>query len=99
LSRRKKSSINGVASSHVVTYGSWALDEFMSTTATSIATGRRTAATLGATVDWSRLNGNGMGFTSYQLLNEGASISASADRLLGRRWNPQRLCALGSVIR
>jgi hypothetical protein len=40
-------------------YGSWALDEFMSTTATSIATGRRTAATLGATVDWSRLNGNG----------------------------------------
>jgi hypothetical protein len=37
--------------------------------------------------------------TSYQLLNEGASIVASADRLLGRRWNPQRLCALGSVIR
>jgi very-short-patch-repair endonuclease len=45
-------------------------------------------------IEWQR-----MGFTSYQLLNEGASISASADRLLGRRWNPQRLCALGSVIR
>ena len=31
--------------------------------------------------EWQR-----MGFTSYQLLNEGASIIASADRLLGRHW-------------
>jgi very-short-patch-repair endonuclease len=37
-------------------------------------------------VDWQR-----MGFTSYQLLHEGASIIASADRLLGRRWDPRRL--------
>ncbi|HET6758171.1 MAG TPA: hypothetical protein VFH20_02735, partial [Propionibacteriaceae bacterium] len=32
-----------------------------------------------------------MGFTSSQLLHEGASIIASADRVLGRSWNPKRL--------
>lgn len=32
-----------------------------------------------------------MGFTSAQLLHEGASIIASADRLLGRRWDPRHL--------
>jgi very-short-patch-repair endonuclease len=37
-------------------------------------------------IDWQRV-----GFTSPQLLHEGASIIASADRLLGRTWNPQRL--------
>jgi very-short-patch-repair endonuclease len=37
-------------------------------------------------IDWQRV-----GFTSPQLLHEGASIIASADRLLGRAWNPQRL--------
>lgn len=37
-------------------------------------------------INWQR-----MGFTSPQLLQEGAWIIASADRLLGRSWNPQRL--------
>jgi very-short-patch-repair endonuclease len=37
-------------------------------------------------LDWQR-----MGYTSPQLLNEGASIIASADRLLGRNWDPKRL--------
>jgi hypothetical protein len=37
------------------------------------------------------INCQRMGFTSAQLLYEGASIIASADRLLGRRWNPRRL--------
>jgi very-short-patch-repair endonuclease len=37
-------------------------------------------------IDWQRVS-----FTSPQLLHEGASIIASADRLLGRAWNPQRL--------
>jgi very-short-patch-repair endonuclease len=39
-------------------------------------------------MDWQR-----MGFTSTQLLHEGASIIASADRLVGRRWDPRRLRA------
>jgi hypothetical protein len=37
-------------------------------------------------IDWQR-----MGFTSPQLLKEGASIIASVDRLLGRSWDPKRL--------
>ena len=37
-------------------------------------------------IDWQR-----MGYTSPQLLNEGASIIASADRLLGRSWDRKRL--------
>jgi hypothetical protein len=32
-----------------------------------------------------------VGFTSPQLLHEGASIIAGLDRLLGRTWNPRRL--------
>lgn len=36
--------------------------------------------------DWQRF-----GFTRAQLLNEGASIITSADRLLGRSWDPARL--------
>jgi very-short-patch-repair endonuclease len=37
-------------------------------------------------IDWQR-----MGYTSPQLLNDGASIIASVDRLLGRSWDPKRL--------
>ena len=37
-------------------------------------------------IDWQR-----MGYTSPQLLNKGASIIASVDRLLGRSWDRKRL--------
>jgi very-short-patch-repair endonuclease len=43
--------------------------------------------------DWQR-----MGFTSTQLLHEGASIIASADRLLGRRWDPRRLARWEALL-
>jgi hypothetical protein len=39
-----------------------------------------------------------MGFTSAQLLHEGAWIIASADRLLGRRWDPARLAAWEALL-
>jgi very-short-patch-repair endonuclease len=39
-----------------------------------------------------------MGFTSAQLLHEGARIIASADRLLGRRWDPARLAAWEALL-
>jgi len=39
-----------------------------------------------------------MGYTSPQLLNEGASIIASADRLLGRSRDPKRLARWESLL-
>lgn len=39
-----------------------------------------------------------MGFTSSQLLHEGASIIASADRLLGRRWDPRQLARWEALL-
>jgi hypothetical protein len=39
-----------------------------------------------------------MGFTSTQLLHEGASIIASADRVLGRRWDPRRLARWEALL-
>jgi hypothetical protein len=39
-----------------------------------------------------------MGFTSAQLLHEGASIIASADRLLGRAWDPGRLARWEALL-
>jgi very-short-patch-repair endonuclease len=44
-------------------------------------------------IDWQR-----MGFTSTQLLHEGASIIASADRLVGRRWDPRRLARWEALL-
>jgi very-short-patch-repair endonuclease len=44
-------------------------------------------------IDWQRV-----GFTSPQLLHEGGSIIASADRLLGRTWNPQRLAGWEALL-
>jgi len=44
-------------------------------------------------IDWQR-----MGFTSYQLLYEGASIIASADRPLGRAWDPRRLARWEALL-
>jgi hypothetical protein len=44
-------------------------------------------------IDWQR-----MGFTSYQLLHEGASIIASGDRLLGRSWDPRRLARWETLL-
>ena len=44
-------------------------------------------------IDWQRV-----GLTSPQLLHEGASIIASADRLLGRTWNPQRLACWEALL-
>ena len=44
-------------------------------------------------IDWQR-----MGFTSTQILHEGASIIASADRLLGRRWDPRRLARWEALL-
>jgi hypothetical protein len=44
-------------------------------------------------IDWQRV-----GFTSPQLLHEGASIIASADRLLGRTWNPQHLAGWEALL-
>ena len=44
-------------------------------------------------IDWQR-----MGFTSTQILNEGASIIATADRLLGRRWDPRRLARWEALL-
>jgi hypothetical protein len=38
------------------------------------------------------------GFTKTQLLNEGASIIASTDTLLGRNWNPARLHRWNALI-
>jgi hypothetical protein len=38
------------------------------------------------------------GFTKAQLLNEGASIIASTDRLLGRSWDPERLRRWNALI-
>lgn len=43
--------------------------------------------------DWQR-----MGFTSAQLLHDGASIIASADRLLGRPWDPRRLARWEALL-
>ena len=40
-----------------------------------------------------------VGFTSPQLLHEGASIIAGLDRLLGRTWNPRRLAPMGRPTR
>ncbi|HTF39401.1 MAG TPA: hypothetical protein VK754_02275 [Propionibacteriaceae bacterium] len=39
-----------------------------------------------------------MGFTSTQILHEGASIIATADRLLGRRWDPRRLARWEALL-
>ena len=44
-------------------------------------------------IDWQR-----MGYTSPQLLNEGASIIASADRLLGRSWDRKRLARWEALL-
>jgi hypothetical protein len=44
-------------------------------------------------LDWQRC-----GFTARQLLRDGASIIASADRLLGRSWDPQRLARWNHLI-
>jgi very-short-patch-repair endonuclease len=44
-------------------------------------------------IDWQR-----MGFASTQLLHEGASIIASADRLVGRRWDPRRLARWEALL-
>jgi very-short-patch-repair endonuclease len=44
-------------------------------------------------IDWQRI-----GFTSTQLLNEGASIIAGVDRLLGRRWDPGRLARWEALL-
>jgi hypothetical protein len=38
------------------------------------------------------------GFTKAQLVNEGASIIASTDRLLGRSWDPERLRRWNALI-
>ncbi|HET6758123.1 MAG TPA: hypothetical protein VFH20_02490 [Propionibacteriaceae bacterium] len=38
------------------------------------------------------------GFTKAQLLNDGASIIASADKLLGRSWDPSRLRRWNALI-
>lgn len=43
--------------------------------------------------DWHRF-----GFTKAQLLNEGGSIVASTDKLLGRRWDPSRLRRWNALI-
>ena len=39
-----------------------------------------------------------VGFTSPQLLHEGASIIAGLDRLLGRTWNPRRLARWEALL-
>jgi hypothetical protein len=39
-----------------------------------------------------------MGFTSTQLLHEGASIIASADRVFDRRWDPRRLARWEALL-
>jgi very-short-patch-repair endonuclease len=39
-----------------------------------------------------------MGFTSTQILHEAASIIATADRLLGRRWDPRRLARWEALL-
>jgi very-short-patch-repair endonuclease len=39
-----------------------------------------------------------MGFTASQLLHEGASIIASADRVLGRSWDPKRLASWEALV-
>ena len=44
-------------------------------------------------IDWQR-----MGFTSAQLLHEGASIIASADRLLNRCWDPKRVARWEALL-
>ena len=44
-------------------------------------------------IDWQR-----MGFTSTQILHEGASIIATADRLLGRPWDPRRLARWEALL-
>ena len=44
-------------------------------------------------IGWQRV-----GFTSSQLLNEGASILAGVDRLLGRRWDPRRLSRWEAIL-
>ena len=44
-------------------------------------------------IDWQR-----MGFTSTQIPHEGASIIATADRLLGRRWDPRRLARWEALL-
>jgi very-short-patch-repair endonuclease len=44
-------------------------------------------------IDWQR-----MGFTSAQLLHQGASIIASADRLLGRSWDHRRLARWEALL-
>ena len=38
------------------------------------------------------------GFTARELLRGGASIIASADRLLGRRWDPRRLARWNNLV-
>ncbi len=44
-------------------------------------------------IDWQRV-----GFTSPQLLDEGGSIIAGMDRLLGRTWNPHRLARWAALL-
>ncbi|HJV13695.1 MAG TPA: hypothetical protein VJ625_07360 [Propionibacteriaceae bacterium] len=44
-------------------------------------------------VSWQRF-----GFTKAQLLNEGASIIASTDKLLGRSWDPARLRRWNALV-
>src|SRR5688572_19062959 len=44
-------------------------------------------------IDYQRL-----GFTSNQILHEGASIIATTDRLLGRRWDPRRLARWEALL-
>jgi very-short-patch-repair endonuclease len=44
-------------------------------------------------INWQR-----MGFTSVQLRHEGASLIATVDRLLGRRWDPRRLARWEALL-
>ena len=44
-------------------------------------------------IDWQRI-----GFTSSQLIYEGASILAGVDQLLGRRWDPRRLARWEALL-
>ncbi len=86
-----------VALSRVQTYGSSALNGSMSTTAMFIEKGRCTAMTWHGIGVSSKSTGNEWD-TSPQLLNEGASIIASADRLLGRSWDRKRLARWEALL-
>src|SRR5262245_28654273 len=79
------------ASAVAAVIGSSVLGEFTSTTETSIVivtitVGISVGIAASSTTKWQR-----MGYTSAQLLHEAALIIPSADRLLGRRWDPYRL--------